>query len=151
MLIRVNNINYKGSVCDGPGIRTVLFLQGCSVHCPHCHNPGTWDLNGGYLIEVTQLVKEIKSRSPIKRITISGGEPLMQPVALEKLIYLLKQEQYDIVLYTSFLKKDVPLSIIRQLDYLKTGKFEYDKRTTIVPYIGSTNQVFEKIGECHDR
>lgn len=147
MQIRVNSINYKGSVCDGPGIRTVLFLQGCSVHCPHCHNPSTWDMNGGYLIEVDQLVNELKSQSALKRITISGGEPLMQINALEKLIFLLKQEQFEIVLYTSFQKTDVPNSILRQIDYLKTGKFEYDKRTTIMPYIGSKNQTFEKIGE----
>ena len=50
--ICINSIDFKGSICDGPGIRTVIYLQGCDFHCVGCHNPQTWDMNKGYIIPV---------------------------------------------------------------------------------------------------
>lgn len=143
--IIINSIDFRGSICDGPGIRTVLFLQGCKRHCFNCHNPQTWDMNNGIKYNINELVNTIIEKSPFKKITISGGEPLLQTESLEKILNLLKAENFNIALYTGFEKKDVPQNILTKLNYLKTGEYKNHLRTTITPYIGSTNQLFEKI------
>jgi len=102
-------------------------------------------LNGGYGIEETCLVHELLENSPTKRVTISGGEPLLQADAVEKLVGLLKREGYDVALYTSFSRREVRPAILAKLDYLKTGEYIEALRTTVQPYVGSENQVFEAL------
>ena len=53
MLMRINSIRYNNSVVDGPGIRTVLFMQGCDLHCKGCQNRSTWDIEKGKKVEIT--------------------------------------------------------------------------------------------------
>ena len=144
-MMRLHTVDYRGSACDGPGIRTVIFHQGCRRRCPNCHNPSTWDEKGGYEVEEAALVRELLERSPTKRVTISGGEPLLQPEAVEKLVGLLNREGFDIALYTGFHREDVPPGILAGLNYLKTGEYIDALRTTVSPYIGSRNQVFETL------
>ena len=148
-MIRVNYIDYHGSVSDGPGIRIVLFLQGCLRRCEGCQNPETWDINGGYLIDEKLLYEQISKTSPIRRITISGGEPLLQIDSLIKLLSLLDESKYDIALYTGFEYEEVPHEILKYLNYLKTGKFIKNQITT-VSYYGSTNQHFYKLRDEHE-
>lgn len=138
-MIRVNSIDFYGSVSDGPGIRIVVFLQGCLRRCDGCQNPTTWDVNGGYAIDEEELYRTIIANSPIKRITISGGEPLLQLDALKRLLYLLAQNNYDIALYTGYEKDEVPTEIMKYLWYLKTGEYRKEEATT-VKYYGSDNQ-----------
>lgn len=144
-MIRLHGVDYCGSVCDGPGVRTVIFLQGCTRRCQGCHNPSTWDVDGGYCLEEERLVHELLERSPTKRVTISGGEPLLQVDAVEKLAGLLKAEGYDVALYTSFARREVRPSILEKVDYIKTGEYIQALRTTVRPYVGSENQVFETL------
>ncbi len=66
---------------DGPGIRYVLFMQGCPMRCLYCHNPDTWNTQGGKEIEIDDIIKEYKNNEGFYRsggITVTGGEPLMQ-------------------------------------------------------------------------
>ncbi len=144
-MIRIHCVDNRGSVCDGPGIRTVVFLQGCLRHCPGCHNPSTWDTEGGFEMDEADLVHKLAQHSPTKRVTISGGEPLLQTQAVETLVTLLKQEGFDIALYTAFQKQDVPPSILQHLNHLKTGPYIKALHTTVVPYVGSKNQQFETL------
>lgn len=75
---RIHSIETFGTV-DGPGIRYVIFLQGCNFRCAYCHNPDTWDCNGGKLYSVDDIVSDIsKYTRYIEGITVSGGEPLLQ-------------------------------------------------------------------------
>jgi len=145
--IIINSIFYNNSVSNGPGLRTVLFLQGCDRNCSGCHNPQTWDIHKGKIIDVSDLVEMIVTNSVMKRITISGGEPLYQLSALRKLLLLLNQYEFDIALYTSYSRDDVPEDIVRILNYLKTGKYLSQRRTTTLSYIGSDNQIFENLKE----
>lgn len=140
-MIRVNTIDCRGSVCDGPGIRSLVFLQGCRKKCSGCHNPQTWDENGGIRMNVNDIFQEIDRNTPLKRITISGGEPLLQLDGLQALIDLLHEHHYDIALYTGYDIKGVPQSILRKLDYIKYGCYMEDLHTTL-EYYGSTNQKF---------
>ena len=146
-MIRINSIDDRGSICDGPGIRTVLFLQGCIRHCPNCHNPSTWDVTAGTAMEERELAELLAERSVTGRITISGGEPLLQKEALMELLKELKERGLEIALYTGYELDEIPESILSQLDYIKVGSYVDSLRTTVAPYVGSTNQKFIKLAK----
>lgn len=143
--MRINSIRYNNSVVDGPGIRTVLFMQGCDLHCKGCQNKSTWNINKGIEIDIDDLVNELNKKVFNKKITISGGEPLMQKEALIELINKLSNLGFDIALYTGHQKEDVPIILIEKIKYLKTGNFIQKLKTTIKPFVGSENQVFEEV------
>lgn len=143
--MRISSIKYNDSLVDGPGIRTVIFFQGCDLHCKGCHNPGTWNPFGGKEITIDNLVIELKSKCFNKKITMSGGEPLMQKEELKKLIDALYREGFNIALYTGHSKKEVPIEIIKKINYLKTGIFIDSMKTGTKPFVGSSNQIFEEI------
>ena len=142
MDIKINSIDYRGSIVDGPGIRTVLYLQGCDLHCEGCHNPSTWNINNGKKVTIDSLVEEIVNKSMTKKITISGGEPLLQAKSVLELSKKLKSKNFNITLYTGYELEDVSNELLEYLDYIKVGRYEKDKRCTTVDYIGSTNQRF---------
>jgi len=141
--IRINSIDYRGSFVDGPGVRTVIYLQGCDTHCDGCHNQNTWDKNLGKLYNIDDLVDELKSKVENGKITISGGEPLIQ---LEETIQLIsKLKDMDICLYTGRSFEEVPKELLPHLNYLKVGNYKKELRTTTTSFIGSTNQRFLKL------
>ena len=78
MKIVINSIMNNPSLCDGYGYRTVLFLQGCNLRCKGCQNPSTWDITKGTQVEIKELAAELRERCINKKLTISGGEPLLQ-------------------------------------------------------------------------
>ncbi len=145
MFIRINSIRYNNSVVDGPGIRTVLFMQGCDIHCKGCQNKSTWNINKGKKIEIDDLVNELNKKVFNKKITISGGEPLMQKEALIELVTKLNDLKFDIALYTGHQREDVPSILVEKIKYLKSGNFVQKLKTTIKPFVGSENQIFEEI------
>lgn len=138
--ITVNSIDYSGSTVDGPGIRTVLFVQGCQQRCEDCHNPSTWAINAGKAVPIGEVVSELRRRSLNRKLTISGGEPLLQGPAVLELVTELND--FNIVLYTGFEIEDVPKELLDHLDYIKVGNYDKEKHCTTVDYIGSTNQRF---------
>ncbi len=140
LTILINGIKYLGSIADGPGVRTVLFVQGCNRGCDDCHNPSTWDIESGTKVNVADLVKELNEKCINNKLTISGGEPLLQYPAILQLVKSLTN--FNIVLYTGFEFEDVPLEILKYIDYIKVGSFIKEKKTTTTPYIGSKNQKF---------
>ena len=141
--IRINSIMKNPSLCDGYGYRTVVFLQGCDLRCPGCHNQRTWDMEKGVEMEVSELSSVIREACLNKKLTISGGEPLLQKEALEELLESLSD--FDLCLYTGHELEDVPNSILRYLKYIKVGRFVLEKRTSTQPFIGSTNQRFMRV------
>ena len=143
--LRISNLDLHGSTCDGPGIRNIVFFQGCNRLCPGCHNTGTWNLNGGYEVEISKLVEIIDQKTPMRRITISGGEPLLQMEGLLELVSSLRQKGYDIAVYTGNDLADVPQALLEKINYIKVGDYQQEHRTSIKPYVGSTNQEFIKL------
>ena len=81
MKLRIAGLT-KESVVDGPGIRFVVFVQGCPHHCPGCHNPETWDFTAGKELTVDELFAQIKDTRLLQGVTFSGGEPFAQAAAL---------------------------------------------------------------------
>lgn len=143
--IYLNCIRYDYSIADGPGLRTLIFMQGCDLRCPFCQNEKIWDIKSGHIWSIKILINELKKNSITKKVTITGGEPLFQLEALKTLVDELYKEQFNIVLYTGHRKEDVPKDILSKINYLKYGPFIYSKRTSTIPFVGSSNQVFEKL------
>lgn len=101
----IHSVETMGLV-DGPGIRTVIFFQGCSLRCSFCHNPDTWELNKGKKFTVEELLKKVLRYKPYYEksgggVTISGGDPLMQGDFLLELVKALKNEGIHVALDTA--------------------------------------------------
>jgi len=143
MKIVINSIDYSGSIVDGPGLRTVLFVQGCNRRCEECHNPSTWNIEGGIGLDVEEIVQELNEKCINKKITISGGEPLLQFPAVLKLVKNL--EDFNVVLYTGFELEYIPKEILKYINYIKVGRYIKKKKTKILPFIGYRNQKFIKL------
>ena len=79
------------SIVDGPGIRFAIFVQGCSHHCPGCHNPQAQPFEGGTETPLEALVKRIEANPLLSGVTLSGGEPFEQPEPLIALARWVRQ------------------------------------------------------------
>lgn len=100
---KIHSVESFGTV-DGPGIRYVLFMQGCPMRCLYCHNPDTWDLLNGREITVEEVLSEYnKNRDFYAKggITVTGGEPLLQVDFLTELFKAAKQENIHTCIDTS--------------------------------------------------
>ncbi|MCL6560716.1 MAG: anaerobic ribonucleoside-triphosphate reductase activating protein [Firmicutes bacterium] len=133
------------SVVDGPGLRTVVFLQGCPRRCPGCHNQELLDADGGREVTVEAAWQEIKATiSPLTQgITFSGGDPLLQPAAVYELARLIKEQfpRLDIWLYTGYRYEEIiNLPVLELVDVLVDGPFEQDKKDLSLAFRGSANQ-----------
>lgn len=137
--IHVHSLDFRGSVVDGPGVRAVLYVQGCSLHCHGCHNPATWAIGEGQIIIVEKIASMLR-KSPYSRLTISGGEPLEQEPAVRTLAELLSD--FDLVLYTGREFDDIPAWAFHAFDFIKAGPFIASLATSTHAFIGSTNQLF---------
>ena len=118
---RIHSIETCGTV-DGPGIRFVIFTQGCPLRCQYCHNPDTWKVNEGKKISVDELMNEIiKYKSYMKfskgGVTVSGGEPLLQPHFIEELFKRCKNEGIHTALDTSgYINLEVSKEVLKYTD-----------------------------------
>ena len=135
------------TAADGPGLRTSVYLAGCSHHCPGCHNPQSWDINSGTMMEIDDLVEEIESYGN-KKVTITGGDPLYQGELTYHLVKKLKDLGYNIWLYTGYVVtkigsyyEDLPSNLILELvDAVVDGPFIQELRDTSLRFRGSSNQ-----------
>lgn len=150
-----NNIRIAGivddSIVDGPGIRLTIFFQGCSHQCINCHNPNTWDFNGGYLISIDDICKRIYENPLLQGITLSGGDPLFQAESAANLCLRIKNERpdLDIILYTGFLYEEVLNmsktskeinKLLNNLDFIVDGPFIENLKDLTLNFRGSSNQ-----------
>ena len=137
------------SIVDGPGLRTVIWTQGCSHNCPGCQNPTTHDFNGGGLVEL-ELVKEAIDELEYQTgITFSGGDPMFQPEACTDLAAYCKNKGYNIWVYTGFtyeqlikLSENKPIyrEFLNYIDVLVDGKFIQEEKNLNLLFRGSNNQ-----------
>lgn len=142
--IRIAGIEEE-SIVDGPGIRLVVFTQGCKHNCVGCHNPSTHSFNGGSLIEVDNIVKMVKENPLLDGITLSGGEPFEQALECSILARKVKSLGLSVVTYTGYtfeqmLKNKKFRELLLQTDILIDGKFDISKKSMMLQFRGSTNQ-----------
>ena len=101
---KIHSFESFGTV-DGPGIRYVIFLQGCHLKCKYCHNRDTWDINGGYYSSLDEILDKIENYKnyimPNGGVTVTGGEPLLQVHFLIELFKKLKEKNIHTCIDTS--------------------------------------------------
>ena len=139
----------KESIVDGPGLRYVVFAQGCRHNCLGCHNPETHSFSGGSLVEIDDIILEIKQNPLLDGITLSGGEPFEQAAGFGELAMRLKNLGYSVFTYTGYtfeyLKKNMNLiegfeKLLNWTDFLVDGKFDVAQKSLLLKYRGSHNQ-----------
>ncbi len=147
-LLKISGI-VKESIVDGPGIRYVVFTQGCPHKCKGCHNPQTHDFEGGKYVDINDIVKDIEKDPLLKGVTISGGEPFMQAGQVANLISKLDRNRYDVMTYTGFeyeyllenaTEENGYMKLLESTDILIDGKFVEELKSIAAPFRGSTNQ-----------
>ncbi|MCL2203461.1 MAG: anaerobic ribonucleoside-triphosphate reductase activating protein [Defluviitaleaceae bacterium] len=148
--MRLSGFTYE-SIVDGPGIRVVLFVQGCLCACKHCHNPESWPLDGGQEYSVRELIKMVKKPGPgrkrIRGVTFSGGEPFLQAGELAQIAIEAKRTGWDVCTFTGYtyeelLEREDPdiQALLKHTDYLVDGPYIHEKREIGLKFRGSTNQ-----------
>ena len=133
------------SIVDGPGLRYVLFTQGCPHHCPACHNPETHDPAAGRLVTLDWILHDIRKNPITRGITFSGGEPFEQSASLAVLARMLKEQGYHLTAFTGYLFEDLIKQprfqdLLDTLDLLIDGPFVLAKRSLLLRFRGSCNQ-----------
>ena len=148
VLLRISGI-IKDSIVDGPGLRLVLFTQGCTHNCLGCHNPQTHDLNGGYDIEINELNELLTEQKLIRGVTLSGGEPFLQAESLVPFAKVTKERGLNLIAYTGYYFEELLnlsktnqyiIELLKYIDVLIDGPFELDKKDLSLPFRGSRNQ-----------
>lgn len=143
--IRISGI-INESIVDGPGIRLVLFTQGCKHKCKECHNPHTHNFDGGYDMEIDNIIQLIKSNALLDGLTLSGGDPFEQALMASKLALKVKALGLNVVTYTGYTFEELiekgseVQSLLLATDILIDGCFQVDKKDLTLPFIGSSNQ-----------
>jgi anaerobic ribonucleoside-triphosphate reductase activating protein len=136
------------SLVDGPGLRYVIFTQGCPHKCPHCHNPETWDNGAGKEYSVRQIIRLLKQQKKTKQgVTFSGGEPFLQAAELAEVALAAHQINWDVVTYTGFTYEQLiedgsvgVKALLSASDILIDGKYVHKLRSIELQFRGSSNQ-----------
>ncbi|WP_330637432.1 4Fe-4S single cluster domain-containing protein [Paraclostridium sordellii] len=102
MKIRLASPITLDSIVDGPGLRAVLWTQGCNHNCKGCHNPQTHDILGGYEEDTDNINNEIRKLKLHRGITLSGGEPFLQSEALAEVAKTCKENNLDVWIYSGY-------------------------------------------------
>lgn len=121
---RIHSLESFGTV-DGPGVRFVVFVQGCPMRCAYCHNPDTWEMNAGTEMEPSYIIEQYERNESFYKgggITVTGGEPLMQVDFLIELFTLAKEKGIHTCIDTSGIayKKTSNPEWLKKLDHLMT-------------------------------
>ena len=145
MKIRLAAYLQPDSIVDGEGIRTVLWTQGCPHHCPGCHNPDTHNFDAGALIEVEDVISELKKIKNQNGITLSGGDPVCQADACYEISKAAHEMGLNVWCYTGFTYEQMLLNskarrLLEQIDVLVDGKFVLEEKSYDLYFRGSRNQ-----------
>ena len=141
--IRILSIKYGTSV-DGIGLRTSLYCAGCENHCPGCHNPQSWDENGGDAISVDELYQRIVEAD--MNVTFTGGDPMYHPEGFIALASLIKRHtDKTIWCYTGYRFEELlshPLrrQLVELCDVIVDGRYIEAERDLSLHFRGSRNQ-----------
>lgn len=145
--VRVSGI-VKHSLVDGPGIRCTVFFQGCPHNCPGCHNPDTHAPDGGTETDVEDVIQTIRKAKFLDGITLSGGDPFLQPLAVKRIADAAHQMGLNVWAYSGWTFEqlvdgtlgNVTADAVRSVDVLVDGPFILEKKSDTCLYRGSTNQ-----------
>ena len=143
-MIRVLDI-IEDTTVDGPGFRTSIYCAGCSHACKGCHNPQSWDFNGGREMTTEEIMKIIEA-DPYADVTFSGGDPMYQAEGFAELARAIRQRTdktiwcYTGFTYEALLKMPKQRELLELIDVLVDGPFVESLRDPDLLFRGSSNQ-----------
>lgn len=146
---------------EGPGIRYVIWVQGCSLKCKGCFNPHFWSQHGGSIKDVDSLLQEViaaRIKFPeIEGVTFLGGEPFEQAESLAALSQKLHKLDFSIMVFSGYSLAELKdpqsseymtrLNFLSSIDLLVDGRYQQDNLDTDRPWVGSKNQEFHFLTE----
>ena len=136
------------SLVNGPGMRYVIFFQGCTRKCKNCQNEHTWKIGAGIDMTTDEIITNLENSVFIDGITISGGEPFLQENGLCDLCRKIKEKfpNYTIMIYTGYTIEDLKSlnnnyinETLKLVDYIAEGEYQCNNPTS-KKYVGSNNQ-----------
>lgn len=138
----------RHSMVNGPGVRYVVFFQGCPHGCPGCQNPETWSPEGGASSNTESVIADIRSTRYLDGLTLSGGDPLAQPEAAAEIAEAGKEMGLQVWAYSGWTFEQLlsweagkgALEALSYIDVLVDGPFQADKKSENCLWRGSTNQ-----------
>lgn len=137
------------SIVDGPGLRYSVFAQGCSHHCPGCHNPESQDPNAGVITSIDSIMNEITSNPLITGVTLSGGEPFEQAGPCLEIAKRCKDLNLNVWAYSGYTFEDLQgmakdnadiAQLLAIIDVLVDGPFAQKLHSYELKWRGSRNQ-----------
>ena len=135
------------SIVDGPGLRLTIFTQGCLHHCPGCHNPQTHDPAGGLWADTDDILAAAAENPLLDGITLSGGDPFLQPVPCLALAEGAHKIGLNVWTYTGYTWEALreendaeKLALLKETDVLVDGPFLLAERSLELRFCGSRNQ-----------
>lgn len=142
MKVRILDI-IRGTTVDGPGFRTSIYFAGCRHECPGCHNPQSWDFNGGREIDIDDIMKIVIEED--FDVTLTGGDPMYQPEIVKELSRRVKEAGHSVWVYTGFTWEEIrnDKRLMDALEYVEAivdGPFIMSLRDTDLKFRGSSNQ-----------
>lgn len=144
---RIHSVQSLGAV-DGPGLRYVIFLQGCPLRCVYCHNPDTWDMAGGTETAAEVLVEKALRYRPYfgakGGVTLSGGEPLAQADFAAELFCLLREKGIHTALDTSGMLAGTPARNVLQYTDLVLADLKFATVEDYRSYTGGDLEIVER-------
>lgn len=140
----------RGTTVDGPGFRTSIYVAGCAHRCPGCHNPQSWDFNGGREMSLTEIMDIIREED--FDVTLSGGDPLYQPEATAKLAKMIRESGHTVWLYTGYTIEEIIAdpklkSALTDIEVIVEGPYIESLRDTDLRFRGSSNQRIIKVSD----
>lgn len=133
---------------EGPGTRWAIWAQGCSIGCPGCCNPHTWDAGAGTTYSVPDLIDQMLV-APVEGVTLLGGEPFDQPDGLATLAEAAQRAGLGVMTFTGYRHEVLRrgsrpgwAALLAATDLLVDGPYLQDRRDTVRPWLGSSNQRF---------
>ncbi len=139
----------KQSIVDGPGMRLVVFTQGCPHKCEGCHNPQTHSFSDGYDCDIEKILAELDKNPLLKGITLSGGEPFSRAAELLPLVKAVRKKKMDVFCYSGYTFEELMamsemdtavLELLNLIDTLIDGRFVAEERDLTLRFRGSKNQ-----------
>lgn len=142
MKVRVLDI-IRGTTVDGPGFRTSIYIAGCRHCCPGCHNPGSWNFDGGKEMDISDLMSIICEED--FDVTLSGGDPMYHPEAVREISRRVAEIGHTVWVYTGFTWEEIQSDkrLVNALEYVEAvveGPFVQELRDPDLRFRGSSNQ-----------
>lgn len=147
------------TAAEGPGLRTAIWVRGCSIRCPGCFNPNLWSAHGGTVRKPEELAEELVEHAGLHRtegITLLGGEPMEQAAPLATVAIRVRAAGLSVMTFTGYRREDLEewagirddvAALLRHTDLLVDGPFDRTRVDHGRPWAGSSNQRFHALSE----